>query len=97
MIDMTIAGTCISAQCARSTGSATLLSDHKCFSGGRNLTYSHDHQETCTEPAEIYHSIASIFHEVIGVGTSCTHPVRYRCKNVCCNNEESEEVVEEGG
>ncbi len=60
-------------------------------------TNAHNHEEPCAESSKVNHCISCTFHEIIGIGTSCTYPVGEGCKHISCNDEEGEVLVKECG
>lgn len=93
-----MAGICISAQCASTTGSAKLLSVPRSAEPTAciRLTNSHNHEETCAESSKIDHSVGRVAHKIIRIGAFSTYPIRKWCNHIGCNDKEGEEIVEEG-
>ncbi len=113
MIDIAMAGTAIMPQWASNTGRATdtyisttgfryvlttlPLCDLYCSGKRRAHTNTHHNQEPGTESPKIHHCTPGTLHEVIGIRTSSTYPIRQGSNHVGRYDEQGQVAVEEGG
>lgn len=60
-------------------------------------TNPHDDEKARAKPPKIDDSIPRILHEIIRVCTPPAYPIRQRCADICCDNEQWKVVVPESG
>ena len=60
-------------------------------------THSHNHEESSQESAQFHDAAAPRVHKVIVRLGFAAYPVGHWREDVCCYDQESEEVVVEGG
>ena len=92
-----MAGTTMSCECARRTGSAVKdVRRPRQTENDTQLTDAHHDEEASEESTKVHHgSTAPAVHEIIRIRASVTYPIRQRRYAICRNDEESEVVAVE--